>query len=206
MDRKVRLSTLLPIVQVSITAVLTAWANRVDWMYFGDTNRLPARRFLRLNRLVTLTRLLWRGVNAPTYPLCLTSEAPSPGTLGLGVGGILYLVAVGVLWYRVGKFIDDRRGFINAPLSPRRTRVMDAIVLIWGVFLLGISILDTYRSLHLLPSSSSFFGVWFLLRYRPWVLPVDALFLMWSLALVVIQRAVLARLFGMTDSGKSACR
>lgn len=74
------------------------------------------------------------------------------------------------------------------------------MVLIWGIFLLGIAILDAYRSLHVFPVGGRLSGLWFLLRYRRWVVPVDALFFLWALTLIFVQRSTLATLFGITNS------
>jgi hypothetical protein len=63
----------LPIVQVAITAVLEVWADRVDWILLADTSRTPGR-FLYLDLSVIEARMIWRGINAPAYPLCLAGS------------------------------------------------------------------------------------------------------------------------------------
>ena len=87
MPRKLKFSILLSIVQVIITAVLTLWADRVDWMLLALSNRAPGP-YVHVHLFVIEARLIWRGVNAPTFPL----------SRAFGVGEILYLAAVAVLW------------------------------------------------------------------------------------------------------------
>lgn len=86
MPRKLKFSVLLPVVQVIITAVLTLWANRVDWMLLGLSHRAPGP-YARVHLFVIEARVTWRGVNAPTFPLSRVS----------GGSEVLYLAAVAVL-------------------------------------------------------------------------------------------------------------
>ena len=64
--RKWRFPIALCLTQTAVTAVLTMWADRVDWL-LGDSNRIPPT-FLRVHMLVIELRRVWRGVNAPTLP------------------------------------------------------------------------------------------------------------------------------------------
>jgi hypothetical protein len=90
--------------QVAITAVLTLWADRVDWLLV-DSKRIPGP----FVHVVLKLRLIWRGVNAPTCPLCLAGSS-NHSILGFSAGELLYLAAVASLWYLVGRFLDRRRG------------------------------------------------------------------------------------------------
>jgi hypothetical protein len=198
--RKLRLSIVLPVTQVAITAILTFWANRVDWMVFGgDSNRVPGR-FARVDLVIIDLRLFWRGVNAPTFPLCMFHGNPTSWTLGLGAGGLLNLLAVGLLWYWVGRFFDRRRGLVpNERQTTARKRVISVLLMAWGIFLLGISILEVRHSLLLFDASLSA-NLSFLLHFRPYVLWSEALFLLWSLILIIFHGTALA---GTMGSGRA---
>ena len=76
-------------------------------------------------------RLIWRDVNAPTYPLCLAS-----GEKILGLA--LYLVAVAVLWYLVGRLIDRRRRSEAPDGQGNKTSktIFCLLMMSWGLFLL----------------------------------------------------------------------
>jgi hypothetical protein len=191
--RKLRLSIVLPVTQVAITAILTFWANRVDWMVFGgDGNRVPGR-FARVDLVIIDLRLFWRGVNAPTFPLCMFHGNPTSWTLGLGAGGLLNLLAVALLWYLVGRFFDRRRGLDvpNEWQTTARKRAISVLLTAWGIFLLGISILGVRDSLHLF-DASRLVNLSFLLHFRPYVLWNEALFLLWSLILITFHGTALA--------------
>jgi hypothetical protein len=175
--RKLRLSLLLPIVQSVITAVLTIWADRVDWLLLGGGTRFPPP-FVRLHLLVIDLRRIWRGINSPTFPLNLSGLSEFR-ILGLGVGEILYLAAVVLLWYWVGRFFDRRRGLEIAPVQTAQWRkaVLAVLTLGGGVFLFIIGIL-------LIPEA---FPVTFAFGriVRPTMLIADGLHFLWSLILVV---------------------
>ena len=188
MGRKIRLSIALPVVQVLITATLTLWANSVDWMYFGETNRVPGR-FLHLNLFIIYVRLFWRGINAPAFPFSLVSIYPSAS-----LGDVFYLTAVGMLWNRVGRFVDRRRGLIAMHEPSRRAKFTGMMIVVWGFLLLGVFVLSLYSSLHIFPDATKLSNFLFVLRNRPWVVPTDVLFLLWSLILIVIPgRTLLGR-------------
>jgi hypothetical protein len=176
--RKPRLSLLLPIVQGVITAVLTIWADRVDWLLLGDGSRIPPP-FVHLNLLVIDLRRIWRGVNGTTFPLNF-SGLSDLRILGLGVGEILYLAAVVLLWNLVGRFFDRRRGLEVSTVqsSQRGKTVLAVLTLGWGVFLFIIGIL-------LIPSAfpvTSAFGR----IVRPTVLIAYGLQVLWSLILIFL--------------------
>ena len=203
--RRLRLSIALPVAQVAITAVLTFWANRVDWIVFGESNRVPGR-FARLDLVVIYARLLWRGVNAPTFPLCMMRGHPTRWTLGFGAGELLNLSAVAFLWYSVGRFFDRRRDLDvpNERQTKGRKRVISILLLAWGMFLLGVSLLGVRDSLRLFPGASPLATLSFLLHFRPYVLWDEALFLLWSLILIVFHGTALARTMHSGRTGSVA--
>ena len=194
MKRKFRLSLVLPAVLVSITATLNIWANQVDWMFFADSFRAPGR-FVRLDGFIVYGRLIWRGVNAPTYPLCMYGLSGTPWTLGLGLGGLMYLVAVGVLWYLVGQSWDRRRGietFCHRD-SPALKRTITIVLLIWGAFLLAFTIFSMFRSVYLFPNATLYSNLSFLIQNRPYVPCTVILFLAWSMILIIVNGITLTR-------------
>lgn len=120
-------------IQTAVTAVLTLWADRVDWL-LGDSNRIPPP-FLKVHLLVIELRQVWRGVNAPTFPLNFAGQKRFQ-ILGLSIPEILYLLAVAVLWFSVGHFLAQRKGRIvsTGPSTTPGKRISIAIV-IWGTML-----------------------------------------------------------------------
>ncbi|MGA8221329.1 MAG: hypothetical protein WB780_06700 [Candidatus Acidiferrales bacterium] len=192
MLRKLRFSLALPIVQVVITAVLTLWADRVDWL-FVDSKRLPGS-FVHVHFLVLALRPIWRGVNAPTWPLCLAGSS-NYSILGFSAGELLYLAAVAALWYLVGRFLDRRRG-LQPPVShqsPLRKNVFAVCTIVWGIVLFAVSLL----------SLDSIFPVTFsgtrLIRLEN--VTIYTLFLLWSFLLITIpvRKFVLAVRFRKTN-------
>jgi hypothetical protein len=126
MERKVRLSIVLPVVQVLVTAILTMWANSVDWIYFGESRRIPDPRFLQLNLVIIYVRLIWRGVNAPAFPFSMVSAYPS-----VSLGNLLYLIAVGIPWHTVGRLIDRQRGLTKLHESTQRIKFTRVALIVW---------------------------------------------------------------------------
>jgi hypothetical protein len=192
--RKLRLSLVLPIVQVAITAILLVWASQVDWILIGDGFRAPPR-FLRLQLFIIDMSLIWRGANAPTFPFCAVGGNPGRWPIGQVVGGLLYLIAVAILWHLVGRFLDRFRGveiFKRRPTTAFN-RIAMALVLAWGLFLLGLSVLSIQHMLRFIPTASRLDNILFQLRFRPEDLIIDVLFVLWSLALVILPAARLAR-------------
>lgn len=175
MPRKFRFSVLLPIVQVIITAVLTLWADRVDWMLLALSNRAPGP-YVHVHLFVIEARLIWRGINAPTFPLCTAGQS-NRQVLGFGVGEILYLAAVAVLWYLVGRFLDRRRhSKVTEGQGTMTPRTMPHfLVMAWGMFLL-------VESLWTFHDEISFAHSYFL---RIDGIIVATLFLVWSLILLI---------------------
>ena len=174
MPGKLKFSGLLPIVQVIITAVLTLWADRVDWMLLALSNRAPGP-YVYIHLLVIEARVICRGVNAPTFPLSRT----------FGVGEILYLAAVAVLWYLVGRFFDRRRRLkVPEGQGTRTPRTMPHfLVMAWGMFLL-------FESVWTFNDEISFAHSYFL---RIDGIIVATLFLVWSLILLIFPGWRLAR-------------
>ena len=151
----------LCIAQTAVTAIVTFWADRMEWMFGFSPNRfLP--HFARLHLAVVLFRETWRSINAPTFPL---NFAGLKGYRVLSGGEILYLIAVAVLWYLVGYFHERRK--------MRKSRVVSVAILIWGVILLCLCIAivpdmvfkaDGFDSLGFLNASP--YGVWGLVLIR----------------------------------------
>jgi hypothetical protein len=107
----------------------------VDWILLANTTRVPGR-FVHLDLGVIDARLIWRAVNAPTFPLCLAGLTGFQ-IWGFGVVEILYLGAVAVLWYLEGRFICQR-GRLDLPTSQRiKTLKIGSYFLLmaWGIFL-----------------------------------------------------------------------
>lgn len=174
MPRKLKFSVLLPVVQVIITAVLTLWADRVDWMVLGLSHRAPGPH-VRVHLFVIAARVIWRGVNAPTFPLSRVS----------GGSEVLYLAAVAVLWYLVGRFFD-RRKRLEVPEGQgikTPTAMPHFLMMVWGIFLL-------FESLWTSRDEIAFTHSYFL---RIDGLIVATLFLAWSLILLIFPGWRLAR-------------
>ena len=127
--RYVRVSWVLPVVQVVITALVTIWADRMEWVLMGGGS-LPYPRFLRLHLLVIDLRTIIGGINAPTFPFNGGGLKP--------VGEALYLLLVGLLWYWVGRSIEPRREVATPARPSSRTRqiVFASLTLVWGLELL----------------------------------------------------------------------
>jgi hypothetical protein len=143
----------------------------------------------------------WRGVNAPTFPLNLADD-PHRWTLGFGVGGLLYVYAVAVLWYRVGRFIDGARGNKSFTEDPARAPSLGVAIFAaaWAISLLGFSVFGIY---------SRFFQNGFPARQNlvfflndPEFLVSDVLFLLWSVILTLVfgRKLVRAIVHGHQDS------
>jgi hypothetical protein len=194
---KPRLSLVLPVVQVAITAVLTIWADRVDWLLLDNSRRMPPP-FVRVHLFVIDFRRIWRGVNGPTFPLNMSGLSEFR-LLGLGFGEILYLVAVALLWYLVGRFLDRRKrlGIPTVQTSERRKAVFAILTLSWGIFLFFTSIL---LILDAFPVTFAFGRI-----VRPTTLIIYGLQLFWSLILIAFAARKLTpsirRKFARTGEG-----
>jgi hypothetical protein len=131
--RKWRFPIALCVIQTAVTAVLTLWADRVDWL-LGDSNRIPPS-FLRVHLLVIQLRRVWRGVNAPTLPFNFAGQK-SFQILGFSVPEILYLFAVAALWFLVGSLREGaKERTSNTSPNTKHIKAIGAAILIWGVVL-----------------------------------------------------------------------
>jgi hypothetical protein len=137
---KWRFPIALCVIQTAVTAVLTLWADRVDWL-LADSNRIPPS-FLRVHMLVIQLRRVWRGVNAPTLPFNFAGQKRFQ-ILGFSVPEILYLFAVAALWFLVGYF-RERAKERNTNPSPNteHSKTIAAAILIWGVVLFLFALLQ----------------------------------------------------------------
>jgi hypothetical protein len=176
--RKPRFSLLLPTVQVILTAILTLWADRVDWMLLDNTSRIP-EPYVHVQLMAIEARHIWSGINAPTFPLCFVTGVWPP-VLRLAIGEILYLIAVALLWYWTGSYFDQSRGLV-VPAIPRagpgRKTVFRFLLVAWGMFLLFGNIWTIGDAFPVLFLGGRLF--------RPDVVIVRTLFLLWSAILIV---------------------
>jgi len=183
--RKLKFSLLLPTVQVILTAVLTLWADRVDWMLLGLSSRAPGP-YVHVHLLAIEARHIWSGINAPTFPFCFAKGVWLP-VLGMGVGEILYLVAVALLWYWVGSYFDQSRGLAVPEISRAKTSrtTFRFLLVAWGILLLFWNV----------STIGDAFPVLFLggRLFRPDVVIVRTLFLLWSAILIVLPGRKLAQ-------------
>ena len=166
MLRKLHLSVLLPVVQVTITAVLTLWAYKVNWILIGAGRRAPGP-YVHLHLRVIETWAVWRGVNAPTFPVYLVS----------GGSEILNLAAVAVLWYLVGRFFDRRKEpeMCDGHWTESPWTISNFLIMVCGACLL-------VQGLHTFREEIAFAHSYHL---RVDGLIVASLFLLWSLILLV---------------------
>lgn len=172
----VRLPIALCIAQTSVTAIITFWADKMEWL-LGDSNRVPPH-FASLHYAILDFRETWRGINAPTFPLNL-SGLTHLHVLGFGVGEILYFLAVAALWYLVGYF-HERQGM-------RKGRSVSIVVLVWGVILMCLFIV-LIRETALEAQSISFAGEPSAFPYGVWGLSLGVLnrfpYGVWGLVLI----------------------
>jgi hypothetical protein len=184
--RKLKFAVVLPVVQVIITAARTLWADRVDWMLLSLTNRAPGP-YVHVHLMAIEARHIWSGINAPTFPLCFVTGVWPP-VLRLAIGEILYLIAVALLWYWVGTYFDQSKGSA-VPAIPRagqvRKNFFRFLLVGWGMFLLFGNIWTIGDA----------FPVPFLggRLFRPDVVIVRTLFLLWSAILVAFPGLKLAQ-------------
>lgn len=172
---KLRMSRALPVAQVTLTAVLTAWADRYDRI-LGETKHGPGP-FAPVHLFVISLRPIWRGVNGPTCPLCLAGSSNHP-IAGFGVAELLYFAAVAFLWYLVGRYLDRRRALLSLTTirDSAREKVYALLTVTWGTLLLSFTILVTQNSF---PAT---FGGGRIIR--PEAVIGCALLLLWSLLLI----------------------
>ncbi len=173
---RLKLALVLPIVQVGITAILTQWADRVSWILLGSS-RAPGP-LVHLHLFVIELRVIWRGVNAPAFPLGqLVWVLPSYRILGFGVDDLFYLVGVLILWYLIGRKLDRRR--IVIPAAESRTTITKILSLLFtlalGMYLFVLSLVNFHEQFS--------FAREYYTRFDG--LAVCGLFLIWSLILII---------------------
>ena len=146
MPQKLRLALVLPVTQVIITAILTLWADRVTWLLIANSTRVPGP-YVRVHLLAISLRLIWRGVNGPTCPICVAGSA-NYLILGFSVGELVYLAAVVVLWYLVGRFLDRRRGLQPPAQYQSQTQgtMIAILTLVWVIILFLFGLVEIDRS------------------------------------------------------------
>jgi hypothetical protein len=155
-------------------------------MLLSSTNRIPGP-FVHIHLMAIEARYIWSGVNAPTFPFCLVTGVWPP-VLRLAVGEILYLIAVALLWYRVGAYFDQSSDSAVPAIPPAGTsrKTISRFLLVgWGLLLLFGNVWTI----------SDAFPVLFLggRLFRPDVVIVRTLFLLWSAVLIVFPGLKLAQ-------------
>jgi len=137
--------------------------------------------------MVIEARHIWSGINAPTFPLCFVTDGWPP-VLHLAISEILYLIAVALLWYRVGSYFDQSKRSA-VPTIPRaetgRKTIFRFLLVGWGMFLLFGNIWTIGDAFPVLFLGGRLF--------RPDVVIVRTLFLLWSVILVVFPGLKLAQ-------------
>jgi hypothetical protein len=172
---RLKLALLLPVVQVGITAILTQWADRVSWILLGSS-RAPGP-LVHLHLFVIELRVIWRGINAPAFPLGqLAWVLPTYRILGFGVDDLFYLVGVLILWHLVGRKLDRRRtGIAGAESRTATTRILFTLFMMaLGLYLFILSLVSFHEEFS--------FARGYYIRF--YGLAVCSLFLLWSLILI----------------------
>lgn len=168
--RRQRLAFVVAAVQVTFTAILTYWADRVDWLQGGLTRRVPPP-YPRVHYAVVQLRKIWRGVNAPTIPL------NSAGTkqfmiLGFSIPEILYLFAVAVLWYWIVRSFRQPYTYTSA----KRESIKSLALIVWGVILMFVAVDQAVLAFaRVFPSGRLFYPITFITAFP---------YATWSLVLV----------------------
>ena len=169
-----RVPIALCILQTTVTALLTFWADRMDWL-LGDSNRIPPR-FVQIHLAAIELRQVWRGVNAPTFPFNLAGQRQFQ-LLGLSIAEILYLIAVAVLWYFCGILAASKKSEPSPhQTSYQTTRIAALAILFWGVILFVLSILQVPQAF---PWTFAFGRI-----FRPIPLIVAMLYAIWAIVLI----------------------
>jgi hypothetical protein len=163
-------------------------ADRID---AENLYRLPPN-LAHVHLFIFDLRRMWRGVNAPTFPLYFFADGPThPQVLGLSVSEILYLIAVAILWYFVGRLLDRWKGVREEGVSNKRRIFTSVLILVWAGFLLVSGIL-------VFPSPATFASRRFV---RPDTLVTYVLHLLWALALIAFSVWELVRGIRQTTTG-----
>ena len=165
---KPKLSLVLPIIQVAITVVVTIWADRNSWLLLGDSARVPGP-YVHADLFVLFFRVIWRGVNAPTWPLCMAGPS-NHLVFGVSFTEMLYFAAVAVLWYFVARFLE-RRNSLERRVGTSGT-LLTVLILAWGFILLVLGMFNM-RDFSIR-----------LVRIRPEGVIATGLFLTWAFLLI----------------------
>ena len=168
--RRPRLPYTLSIIQFSITAILTLCADRVDWL-LGEYKRIPGP-YARVHLAVIDLRKIWRGINAPLFPINLSEQKPFL-ILGLSVFELIYLFSVAVLWYYVG--LAYERATTND--STGRRPFLGSFFVAWGTFMLFLAF---WQIPDAFPWTFAYGRI-----FLPVVLFTAVPYLAWSLILIV---------------------
>jgi len=181
-------SLVLPIIQVVITVLVTVWADRSSWLLLGDSARVPGP-YVHVDLFVLFFRVIWRGVNAPTWPLCMAGPS-NHMVFGVSPTEILYFAAVAVLWYFVARFLERR----NEPERRVGTSgtFLTVLILAWGITLLALGVFNT-RDLSVR-----------FVRIRPDGAIASGLLLTWAFLLIAFPARKLLLVLRNRDPGRSA--
>ncbi len=129
---QMRLSWILPIVQLPLAIVMLEWGRHSGMQSRFDTLYFPT------------PALLCRGINAPATVLMAIAfffdrvDHDRPTILGATLDYPLFLIGVVVLWYLVGRALDSRRFADKSPLAwtwPRLVLVGGPLALLGALFL-----------------------------------------------------------------------
>lgn len=190
--RKWHVPVALCVTQTVVTAVLTVWADRVDWL-LGDSNRIPPP-FLKVHMLVIELRRVWRGVNAPTLPFNFAGQKRFQ-ILGLSVPEILYLFAVAALWFLVGYFRErtkQRNADPSRSTGPSKT--IAVAILVWGVVLFLFALLQIREAF---PLGFTFGNTFNLIAFLN-----VALYALWAVLLIRFGFKALAPVYRPKSTGR----
>ena len=155
-------------------------------MLLGNSTRVPGP-YVHVHLMMVEAREIWSGINAPTFPLCF-ARGLWPPVLRLAIGEILYFSAVALLWYWVGRYFDqwNRADGPSTPRTKRGRKSIYRVLLVgWGVFLLFWNIWTLDDAFPVLFLGGRLF--------RPGVVIVRTLFLLWSAILIVFPGLSLAQ-------------
>ena len=189
--RKWRLPVALCVIQTAVTAGLTVWADRVDWL-LGDSNRVPPP-FLKVHMLVIELRRVWRGVNAPTLPFNFAGQKRFQ-ILGLSVPEILYPFAVAALWFLVGYFREQvKQRNANPSQSTGHSKTIALAILIWGVVIFLFALLQIREAFP--------WGFTFGRTFNPTAFLNVALYALWSVLMIRFGSRALAAANRPTSTG-----
>jgi hypothetical protein len=166
-----KLTFALPAFQLAVAMVLLRLGHRAVGPSGLDTLYVPT---------VTLVCL---GINAPALFLGLVPrlfpETASGGTFGFSPWELLFLLGVVVLWYLVGRLLNNRKAAIGSRPAKKTTGG-----LLFTILVLALGLMIFYSGEELI-------------RVRPWNNPVGTvvagiLCLLWAVGLVLLSGLRLA--------------